>query len=197
VAELVHVFCPHVVSAEIRAVVHGLLRDAYEYASAVFERRAALGWADGFKSPADVCTRDEDLLATASGDLASMTREIQWVQSGNRYSRERVVRMVPTDAPECIYLFTTDEGMRVELRRHSESSQVRSHSLCDDRTWTSRRPSTSFCYNSSSWDGRSSHAGQSPTIPGALPQIHWTAPQIDPWGQRRHGSRLVAQFTAD
>jgi hypothetical protein len=123
-------------------VTHGLLRDAYEYASAVFERKAALEWADGFKSPADVFTRDEDLLAAASGDLASMIREIQWVQSGNRYSRERVVRMVPTDAPEYIYLFTTDDGMRVELRQYS--SQVRSHSLYDDCTWTSRRPSPSF-----------------------------------------------------
>jgi hypothetical protein len=95
-------------------VIHGLLRDAYEYASAVFERKAALAWADGFKFPADVFTRDEDLVAAASGDLVSMIREIQWVQSGNRYSRERVVRIVPTDDPEYIYLFTTDDGMRVE-----------------------------------------------------------------------------------
>jgi hypothetical protein len=79
VAELVHGFCPHVASAEIRAGIHGLLRDAYEYASAVFERKAALEWADGFKSPADVFTRDEYLLAAASGDPASMIREIQWV----------------------------------------------------------------------------------------------------------------------
>jgi hypothetical protein len=41
VAGLVRGFCPHVASAEIRAVIHGLLRDAYEYASAVFECKAA------------------------------------------------------------------------------------------------------------------------------------------------------------
>jgi hypothetical protein len=129
-------------------VIHGLLRDAYEYASAVFERKAALAWADGFKFPADVFTRDEDLVAAASGDLVSMIREIQLVQSGNRYSRERVVRIVPTDDPEYIYLFTTDDGIESNHRQHS--SQVRSHSLYDNCMWTSRRPSTSFWYNNGS-----------------------------------------------
>jgi hypothetical protein len=114
VAELVRGFCPHIAPAEIRAVIHGLLRDAYEYASAVFERKAALEWADGFKFPEDVFTRDEDLLAAASGDLAGMIREIQRVQSGNRFSRERVVRMVPADDPDYNYLLTLADGMRVE-----------------------------------------------------------------------------------
>jgi hypothetical protein len=50
VAELVGEFGTGVASEEIIAVVHGLRRDAYDYAGAAFERRAALAWAGGYSS---------------------------------------------------------------------------------------------------------------------------------------------------
>jgi hypothetical protein len=43
-----------------------------------------------------------------------MVRGIQRAQSANRFSRERVVRMVLKDVPGYEYLLTLAEGMHVE-----------------------------------------------------------------------------------
>jgi hypothetical protein len=100
---------------ELAATVQHLFQEASERFSTAAERSEALEWAQGYALPADIFVRDEVLLQESNGDLRAMLDTLQGTRRRDRFSRERVCKMVPEDDPGYKFLLPLADGMDVVI----------------------------------------------------------------------------------
>jgi hypothetical protein len=99
--------------AGLSSTVRQLTQAAFLANSQVTERRDALLWAENYQFPQDIHERDELRLAAVHGDFTSMVASLQTDQRPSRFSRERVLAMVPPSDPDFNYLLTLADGMTI------------------------------------------------------------------------------------
>jgi hypothetical protein len=98
---------------ELTATVQHLFQEASERFSREAERSEALEWAREYTLPSDIFVRDEVLLQSENGDLTAMVAKLQGTRRRDRFSRERIQRMVPVGDPDYEFLLSLADGMEV------------------------------------------------------------------------------------
>jgi hypothetical protein len=112
VAKLLCSMYPHRSHRHQESSIRSIVDKAYEYTVNVFERSAAIQWAEGFQFPVDIHERDEALLTAAEGDSH---RRIQASQRPDRSSVDRVRMHVPSSDPNFDFLIRLAEGMQITV----------------------------------------------------------------------------------